>query len=174
MKKIGIISDTHSYWDDRFVTHFTDCDEIWHAGDIGNPGVIDRLQAIAPVRAVYGNADGGDLRLRFKEMEIFECEGVKVVMTHIGGYPGKYAPGIRNRLELSKPKLMVCGHSHILKVVPDRSLGVLVLNPGAAGIQGWQRVRTLLTITLDEGNVTHCQVIELADDRMQRQGKILY
>ena len=113
-------------------------------------------------RAVCGNVDGASLRRRYKEMEIFEVEGVKVVMTHIGGYPGKYAQGIRQRLELSRPKLFVCGHSHILKVMPDRSLGCLVVNPGAAGVQGWQVVRTLVTLTLDQGNITHAQVIELA------------
>lgn len=168
MKKIGIISDTHSYWDDRFVQHFADCDEIWHAGDIGNEVVIDRLAGVTPVlRAVWGNADGHELRRRFKETEIFETEGVKVVMTHIGGYPGRYAPGIRSRLELSRPQVFVCGHSHILKVIPDRSLGVLVVNPGAAGRQGWQKVRTLITLTLDQGRVTHAQVIELDDSHLK-------
>ena len=169
MKKIGIISDTHSYWDDRFAQYFADCDEIWHAGDIGNDDIADRQEQIAPVfRAVWGNADGQTLRRRFKEMEIFETEGVKVVLTHIGGYPGKYAPGIRSRLELSRPKVFVCGHSHILKVIPDRSLGVLVINPGAAGRQGWQKVRTLITLTLDSGNVTHAQVIELDDSTFKK------
>lgn len=174
MKKIGIISDTHSWWDDRYEQYFADCDEIWHAGDIGSEQLLDRLTTLAPVvRAVYGNADGGNLRKRLKEMEIFETEGVKVVLTHIGGYPGKYAPGIRSRLQLSRPKVFVCGHSHILKVMPDRSLQVLVINPGAAGRQGWQRVRTLLTLTLDEGNVTHCQVIELGEDKNNIQGHAL-
>ena len=165
MKKIGIISDTHSLWDDRYAKHFVDCDEIWHAGDIGNEEVADRLEAITPVlRAVYGNADGAELRRRFKPMETFTTEGVKVVLTHIGGYPGKYAPGIRARLELAQPKLFVCGHSHILKVIPDRSLGLLTINPGAAGRQGWQKVRTLITLTLDAGTIASCQVIELADE----------
>lgn len=174
MKKIGLISDTHSWWDDRYAQYFADCDEVWHAGDIGNEEILTRLEAIVPVvRAVYGNADGGQLRKRLKEMEIFETEGVKVVMTHIGGYPGKYAPGMRSKLQLSRPKLMVCGHSHILKVMPDRSLDVLVVNPGAAGRQGWQRVRTLITLTLDNGSVTHAQVIELADDKQNPQGKVL-
>ncbi|MBQ0068941.1 MAG: metallophosphoesterase family protein, partial [Bacteroidales bacterium] len=158
MKKIGLISDTHSWWDDRYAQSFADCDEVWHAGDIGSEAVLDRLRAIVPmVRAVYGNADGGNLRKTLKEMEIFETEGVKVVLTHIGGYPGKYAPGMRNRLQLSRPKLMVCGHSHILKVMPDRSLAVLVVSPGAAGRQGWQQVRTLITLTLDQGSITLCQ-----------------
>ena len=174
MKKIGILSDTHSYWDDRYVQYFAECDEIWHAGDIGNEAVLDRLCAIGPtVRAVYGNADGGNLRLRPKATEIFTVEGVKVVLTHIGGHPGKYAPGMRDRLLLSQPKVMVCGHSHILQVVNDRALGVLVVNPGAAGRQGWQRVRTLLTLTLDAGTVKHCQVIELGDDKHNPQGGII-
>ena len=163
MKTIGIISDTHCYWDDRYAQHFDGCDEIWHAGDIGNMALIDNIEAIGPkVRAVWGNADGQDLRRRFKETEVFTTEGVKVMMTHIGGYPGRYAPGIKSRLELSRPKLFVCGHSHILKVMPDRSLGCLVVNPGAAGVQGWQVVRTLVTLTLDNGSITHAQVIELA------------
>ncbi len=174
MKKIGIISDTHSWWDDRYTQYFAECDEVWHAGDIGCEAIIDRLQAVVPVvRAVWGNADGQPLRRRLKEMEIFETEGVKVVLTHIGGYPGKYAPGMRNRLQLSRPRLMVCGHSHILKVVPDRMLDVLVINPGAAGRQGWQRVRTLVIITLDQGRITHAQVIELADDKKNPQGQII-
>ena len=113
MKKIGIISDTHSYWDPRYVEHFKDCDEIWHAGDIGNEQVALRLAQLVPTfRAVYGNADGGLLRRDYKALEIFETEGVKVVMTHIGGYPGRYAPGIKSRLELSRPKIFVCGQGH--------------------------------------------------------------
>lgn len=174
MKTIGIISDTHSYWDKRYAEHFTGCDEIWHAGDVGNAKLIDMLAGIAPVlRVVYGNADGGELRRNFKETEIFTTEGVKVVMTHIGGYPGRYAPGIKSRLELSQPKIFVCGHSHILKVIPDRSLGVLTINPGAAGRQGWQKVRTLIKLTLDSGEITGCQVIELADDRNDPQGFVV-
>lgn len=174
MKTIGIISDTHSYWDDRYAVHFADCDEIWHAGDIGNEQVLDRLADVAPVvRAVWGNADGQPLRRRLKETELFTVEGVKVILTHIGGYPGRYAPGIRNRLDLYQPKIFVCGHSHILKVMPDRALGVLVVNPGAAGRQGWQKVRTLLRLTLDNGNIAGCQIIELADDRLHPQGHLL-
>ena len=115
-------------------------------------------RSFVPCAAMWTGQASGD----GSEMEIFEVEGVKVVMTHIGGYPGKYAPGIKSRLELSRPKLFVCGHSHILKVMPDRSLGCLVVNPGAAGVQGWQVVRTLVTLTLDHGNITHAQVIELA------------
>lgn len=163
MIKVGILSDTHSCWDDRYALHFADCDEVWHAGDIGDDSVLTRLEGVAPVvRAVYGNIDGGILRRRLRETEIFTVEGVKVVMTHIGGYPGRYAPGIRQRLLLSRPQLFVCGHSHILKIMPDRGLGCLVVNPGAAGTQGWQRVRTLVTLTLDNGRIEHAQVIELS------------
>lgn len=163
MIKVGILSDTHSCWDDRYALHFADCDEVWHAGDIGDESVLTRLEGVAPVvRAVYGNIDGGILRRRLRETEIFTVEGVKVVMTHIGGYPGRYAPGIRQRLLLSRPQLFVCGHSHILKIMPDRGLGCLVVNPGAAGTQGWQRVRTLVTLTLDSGRIEHAQVIELS------------
>ncbi|MCI6577105.1 MAG: metallophosphoesterase family protein [Bacteroidales bacterium] len=139
-----------------------------------NEQVIDRLAALVPVlRAVWGNADGQNLRRRFKQTEIFEVEGVKVVMTHIGGYPGRYAPGIKQRLTISHPKILVCGHSHILKVIPDRYYSVLTINPGAAGTQGWQKVRTLITLTLDAGVITGCQVIELAPDKEHRFGRIL-
>lgn len=163
MKRIGILSDTHSFWDDKYVQYFTGCDEIWHAGDIGTEDVIDRLEQIAPVRAVYGNCDGGMLRRRFKEVALFSIEGVKVLMTHIGGYPGKYAPGIKALLLKETPNLMVCGHSHILKVIPDGMLNLLHINPGAAGKQGWQVVRTLVKITIDEGTIKDCEVIELGN-----------
>lgn len=161
MKKIGILSDTHSCWDDRFAKYFMDCDEIWHAGDIGDEAVIDRLEQVAPVRAVYGNCDGGMLRRRFKEVECFTVEGVKVWMTHIGGYPGKYAPGVKARLQLTHPNIFISGHSHILKVINDPQLGILHINPGAAGHQGWQTVRTLVILTLDAGDIKDCEVIEL-------------
>ncbi|MGM9803227.1 MAG: metallophosphoesterase family protein [Muribaculaceae bacterium] len=164
MKRIGILSDTHSLWDDRYAKYFAGCDEIWHAGDIGDLTIIDRLAQVAPVvRAVYGNIDSQEARRRFKPMEIFTTDGVKVVMTHIGGYPGRYAPGIKDRLFISSPQLFVAGHSHILKIVPDRTMGLLHINPGAAGKQGWQTVRTLVVITLDCGKVIDADVIELAE-----------
>lgn len=163
MKKIGILSDTHSFWDDKYVQYFNACDEIWHAGDIGNEDVANRLEQIAPLRAVCGNCDGGMLRRRFKEVAIFEIEGVKVLMTHIGGYPGKYAPGIKTLLLEEKPALMVCGHSHILKVMHDRMLNVLHINPGAAGKQGWHVVRTMIILSIDNGVIKDCEVIELAN-----------
>lgn len=161
MKRIGILSDTHSCWDDRYAKHFADCDEIWHAGDIGDISVIRRLEEIAPVRAVCGNVDHGEVRRVCPELLQFELEGVKVWMTHIGGYPGRYAPGVKKLLREERIKLMVDGHSHILKVVPDPELGLLHVNPGAAGQQGWQRVRTLVKLTLDSGDIRDLDVITL-------------
>lgn len=163
MKRIGILSDTHGWWDDRYVQYFKDCDEIWHAGDIGSEELIDRLSAIAPVRAVCGNIDGAALRRRFKEVEIFTVEGVKVLMTHIGGYPGRYAQGIKAMLLAEQPQLFVAGHSHILKVVNDKWLGLLHINPGAAGKQEWQTVRTLVLLTIDNGTFADCEVVELGN-----------
>lgn len=161
MKRIGILSDTHSCWDDRYAKHFADCDEIWHAGDIGDISIIRRLEEIAPVRAVCGNVDHGEVRRICPELMQFELEGVKVWMTHIGGYPGRYAPGVKKLLREGGIKLMVDGHSHILKVVPDPELGLLHVNPGAAGQQGWQRVRTLVKLTLDSGDIRNLDVITL-------------
>ena len=170
MKRIGILSDTHSLWDDRYAKYFSGCDEIWHAGDIGDLTIIDRLEKVAPVvRAVYGNIDSQEARRRFKEMEIFTTDGVKVVMTHIGGYPGRYAPGIRNRLDLSAPNVFVSGHSHILKIMPDREFNLIHINAGAAGKQGWQTVRTLVIITINNGAVTDAEVIELADEKVKQK-----
>lgn len=164
MKRIGILSDTHSCWDDRYAKHFAQCDEIWHAGDIGDISIIEQLEAIVPtVRAVYGNIDHGQVCRRCKEVEIFEVEGVKVFMTHIGGYPGKYSPGLAKILVEENIKLFISGHSHILKVKADPRLGLLHVNPGAAGYHGWQKVRTLVRLILDNGNITDLEVIELAN-----------
>lgn len=168
MKKIGILSDTHSCWDDRYARHFSDCDEIWHAGDVGDLSVIERLREVCPtVRAVSGNIDSGDVRRLCPEMMLFDCEGVRVCLTHIGGYPGRYSPGIRRTLADNRVRLMVCGHSHILKVKPDPELNLLHINPGAAGHHGWQKVRTLIKIELSEGNITSCDVIELGKLRLR-------
>ena len=142
--------------------YFSNCDEIWHAGDIGNDDVADRLEGIAPLRAVCGNCDGGMLRRRFKEVAVFEIDGIKVLMTHIGGYPGKYAPGIKTLLQKEEPQLMVSGHSHILKVMHDKMFNLLHIHPGAAGKQGWHVVRTLVILTIDNGTIKDCEVIELA------------
>lgn len=162
MKKIGILSDTHSCWDDRYAAHFRDCDEIWHAGDVGDIDIIRRLEQVCPVvRAVRGNIDHGDVCRRCPESLEFTVEGVSVFITHIGGYPGRYAPGVRQHLGHSGPRIMVAGHSHILKVMPDRELNLLHINPGAAGYHGWQKQRTLVRLTLDAGTIAGLEVIEL-------------
>jgi putative phosphoesterase len=161
MKKIGIISDTHGYWDDRYAQYFKGCDEIWHAGDIGDYGIIERLEDIAPVRAVIGNTDHGYVRRKCSELEEFKIEDVKVLMTHIGGYPGRWSPGMKSLLKDDKVDLMVDGHSHILKIMRDPELGLLHINPGAAGLQGWQKKRTLVRISIDGKEIKDCEVIEL-------------
>lgn len=158
---VGILSDTHSCWDERFVTHLSDCDEIWHAGDIGDPSVLDRLEALAPVRAVCGNIDHGELRRRCPDIQDFTIGGLHVLMTHIGGYPGKYAPGLERILKERKINLMISGHSHILKVIPDKTLGLLHINPGAAGWHGWQRERTLIKLVIKDGTPSELEVVTL-------------
>ena len=162
MKRIGILSDTHSCWDDRYLLHFADCDEIWHAGDIGSPLIIDRLAEHCTVRAVCGNIDGRELSLRFDDLLHFKVEECNVMMTHIGGYPGKYYPGIRKELYDARPNLFVAGHSHILKVMYDDALECLHINPGAAGKQGWQAVRTLVKLTIDGKEIKDLEVVELS------------
>lgn len=163
MKRIGIISDTHGYWDTKYPEYFAGCDEVWHAGDVGNYEIIEQLSdGERVVRAVYGNTDHGEVRRRCKEMEIFEIDGVKVLLVHIGGYPGHWAQGIRTLINDYGIDLVVDGHSHILKIVRDPSSGVLVINPGAAGKQGWHNKRTLIRLTIDAGRVKDCEVIELA------------
>ncbi len=149
MKTIGILSDTHGHWDDRYAKHFANCDEIWHA-------------AIAPVRAVAGNIDGQPMRRILGVWRDWETDGVSVSMTHIGGYPGKYAPGVKFKLEVKRPQIFVDGHSHILKVMYNRQLGLLHINPGAAGVYGWQAVRTLIRLTVDNGTIKDLEIIELA------------
>lgn len=161
MKRIGLLSDTHAWWDDRYLTHFEPCDEIWHAGDIGSLQLAERLRAFRPLRAVHGNVDGSDLRRLFPERLRWTCEGADVLMTHIGGYPGRYAPGIRPLLLARPPRLFITGHSHILKVMHDPLLNLLHINPGAAGLQGWHRVRTLVRFTIDEGALRDLEVIEM-------------
>ena len=162
MKRIGILSDTHSYWDDKYLIHFADCDEIWHAGDIGSEVIIDQLEAFRPVRAVYGNIDGAQMRRRFKETLRFGIEDCEVVMKHIGGYPGRYDASIRKELYENPPQLFVSGHSHILKVIFDNKLNCLHINPGAAGKQGWQLQRTLVKVTIDGNTFKDLEIIELA------------
>lgn len=163
MKRIGIISDTHGKWDDRFAQYFSDCDEVWHAGDVGDYAIVERLQDVVPVvRAVSGNIDHGMVRRKCRELEIFQVEGVKVLLTHIGGYPGKWSPGMKRLLKEEGITLMVDGHSHILKVIYDRELQLLHVNPGAAGLAGWHKVRTLVKLTIDGTDMKDCEIIELA------------
>lgn len=162
MRRIGILSDTHGFWDDRYLTHFADCDEIWHAGDIGSEVLIEQLEKFRPVRAVYGNIDGGLLRHKYSETLRFKIEDCEVLMKHIGGYPGRYDASVRKSLYERPPQLFVSGHSHILKVMFDKTLGCLHINPGAAGRQGWQRVRTLVKVTIDGNKFKDLEVIELA------------
>lgn len=169
MKKIGILSDTHSCWDDRFARHFAGCDEVWHAGDIGDAGTLRKLHEIAPVvRAVRGNIDHGEVARYCRDVEIFDVEDVRVLLTHIGGYPGRYAPGIPRLIVNNGIKLMVDGHSHILKVMYDKEYGVLHINPGAAGHQGWQRERTLVRLVIDGAEMRDLEVIELGKMKMNR------
>ena len=161
MKRIGLLSDTHAYWDERYAKYFSECDEIWHAGDIGSMELVMRLQEIAPLRAVHGNIDGGDIRRMFPEKLRWTCEGADVLMTHIGGYPGKYDPRIRQQLYARPPQLFISGHSHILKIQFDPQLQLLHINPGAAGLQGWQTVRTLVRFSVEEGKFKDLEVIEI-------------
>ncbi len=161
MKKIGIISDTHGWWDDQYLKYFESCDEIWHAGDIGSTELAMRLQEFRPLRAVYGNCDGGDLRRLYTERLRWTCEGASVLMTHIGGYPGRYEPSIYPQLYNNPPSLFISGHSHILKVEYDQHLHLLHINPGAAGLQGWHQVRTLVRLTADEGKFRDLEIIEI-------------
>ena len=161
MKRIGLLSDTHGWWDDRFLTHFADCDEIWHAGDIGSEIIIRQLEAHCPVRAVCGNIDGRELSIRFDDVLKFKVEECNVIMTHIGGYPGKYDPHIKKDLYHERPQLFISGHSHILKVMYDNIVGCLHINPGAAGRQGWQQVRTLVKFVIDGKEIKDLEVIEL-------------
>ena len=161
MKRIGIISDTHGNWDDRYTRHFSDCDEIWHAGDVGDYSIIGRLSEICRVRAVCGNIDHGETRRKLRETEIFDCEQVRVLLTHVGGYPGKWARGLERLLKDYEIRLAVDGHSHILKIMYDQGLGILSVNPGAAGLQGWHSVRTLVKLTVDGAEMRDCEVIEL-------------
>lgn len=162
MTRIGLISDTHSYLDDAVFNHFEKCDEIWHAGDFGDIKVANALQEFKPLRGVYGNIDGRDIRSVYPENLKFNCEDVKVWMTHIGGYPGKYDQRIKADIHREQPDLFICGHSHILKVMFDKNIACLHLNPGAAGKYGWHKVRTLLRFCISEEKILNLEVIELA------------
>lgn len=163
MTRIGLISDTHGFLDDQVFRYFRDCDEIWHAGDFGMISLAEELTAKSglPVKGVYGNIDGYDVRSVYPERLFWECEHVKVFMTHIGGHPARYAPGIKQLITENQPKLFISGHSHILKVIYDDKLKCLHINPGAAGKQGWHLMRTIITFAIDGNNILDCKVIEL-------------
>ena len=161
MTRIGLISDTHGYLDDAVFKHFENCDEIWHAGDFGNIELANELAAFKPLKGVYGNIDGYDVRSVYPAQSVWTCEEVTVLMTHIGGYPNRYAPGIKDELTRHAARLFIAGHSHILKVIYDHSLECLHMNPGAAGRQGWHRVRTVLRFTIDGSRIQDCEVVEL-------------
>ncbi len=160
---IGLLSDTHSFLDERIFPYFEACDEIWHAGDFGSMEVIDRLRAFKPLRGVYGNIDDRKIQAEMPLDLRFECEGVPVFMTHIGGYPGRYNPRVRKILEENPPVdgLFISGHSHILKVMPDKALHFLHINPGACGNEGWHQVKTIVRFRLEAGKIDQLEVIEL-------------
>lgn len=161
MTRIGLISDTHGFLHPDVFEYFQDRDEIWHAGDFGGD-VADQLAAFKPLRGVYGNIDSPAIRRRFPEQQVFQCEGIKVLMRHIGGYPPKYNPETKKQLQIHRPQLFIDGHSHILKVMFDDVLQCLHINPGAAGRQGWHQVKTIVTLEIDGSDMRNCQVIELS------------
>ena len=161
MTRIGLISDTHNYLDESVFEHFKDCDEIWHGGDFGTVEIANRLKEFKPFKGVYGNIDGMDIRKEYPEQLVFMCEGVKILIRHIGGYPPKYNPETKKEMLIHMPQLFISGHSHILKVMYDNKLNCLHMNPGAAGKQGWHKVRTLLRFNIDGTEMKDCEVIEL-------------
>ncbi len=159
--KIGLLSDTHSYIDEKVIAFFEDCDEIWHAGDIGDYSVIEALKSKAIVRAVYGNIDNHEMRLTYPEYQIFSIEDYKIVMTHIGGYPKKYAPNIKKILLKEQANLFISGHSHILKVINDSRLGLLHINPGAYGKSGFHKFRTAVRFVIKNGKISDFEILEI-------------
>jgi len=161
MKKIVLLSDTHGFMDERFLPHFMGADEIWHAGDIGEGGILEQLATYAPVKAVYGNIDGHPLRHELPEWLEWETEQVKILMTHIGGRPPKFVGTVKERIAEAKPTIFVCGHSHILLVQFHAGLNCLHLNPGAAGRTGWHKVQTLLKFCIDGNDIKQMEVVEL-------------
>lgn len=161
MKKIGLLSDTHSFLNNKLFKFFENCDEIWHCGDIGDIKVLNELENFKPVRAVYGNIDGYEIRYKLSENLHFEYEGMKVWLTHIGGYPGRYDKRVYRKIHSTPPDLFICGHSHILKVIYDKNLKLLHINPGAAGNYGQQKVPTAIRFNIHNGRVEDLEIIEL-------------
>ena len=162
-KKILLISDTHNYLDPKLIKHIEAADEVWHAGDIGSEGLCMEIKKLKPLKAVFGNADGQDIRTIYPENLFFKCEGLQVFMTHIGGYPGKYPAKIKQQLIQSKPGLFICGHSHILKVIYDNELNLLQMNPGACGAHGFHKVKTALRFEVVAAEIKNLAVIELGN-----------
>lgn len=160
MKKILLISDSHSWLDTKLIKYINECDEVWHAGDIGNIGFCNFVVNIKPFKAVYGNIDGQEIRSQFEENACFICEEVRVVMTHIGGSPGKYPTRVKDLLSLHQPQLFITGHSHILKVIYDQQFKCLHLNPGACGIQGFHQIKTALRFEIDGSQIKNLNIIE--------------
>jgi len=163
MTRIGLISDTHGYLDEKAFEHFKNCDEIWHAGDFGAMEIAESLAARSGLTGtgVYGNIDGYDIRSVYPEKLVWKCEEVNVFMIHIGGHPARYAPGVKQQLIENKAGLFISGHSHILKVIYDNKINCLHINPGAAGNQGWHTVRTIIRFAVDGTEIKDCEVIEL-------------
>lgn len=167
--KIGLISDTHGWLDEEVFEHFTTCDEIWHAGDIGNEEILDQLEAFKPTVSVYGNIDGLNLRKRIPVSVRLERGGVDIFMTHIGGAPGRLAIPVRAQIESDQPDIFICGHSHILKIVRDPIYPKMIhINPGAAGKQGFQTVRTIVRFDVESGQIDNVEVIHLGDSIQNR------
>ncbi|QLE01690.1 metallophosphoesterase family protein [Galbibacter sp. BG1] len=161
MRKILLLSDTHSFLDDKILKYVHQADEVWHAGDIGDLEVTDSIKKLKPLKGVYGNIDNDQVRLEFPENNRFYCEGVDVWITHIGGYPNRYDKRIRDEIRQNPPKLFISGHSHILKVMWDKKLNLLHMNPGAAGKHGFHKVRTMLRFVIDNENIKDLEIIEL-------------
>lgn len=160
MTKILLLSDTHSYFGEDILKYVKQSDEVWHAGDIGDLKVTDEIRALKPLRAVFGNIDNAEARVEFPEHNIFKCENVNVWITHIGGYPGRYNPALRETIKQNPPNLFISGHSHILKVMPDKKLNLLHMNPGAIGKHGFHKVRTMLRFQIDDDKISNLEVIE--------------
>jgi len=161
MKKILLLSDTHGHVDDHMMKYVKESDEVWHAGDIGTTQVTDTISSLKPLRAVFGNIDNHELQLSFPEELLFECEDINIYMTHIGGRPGRYAKGISKKIKSIKPKIFICGHSHILKIQYDKVNQLLFINPGAIGKHGFHKVRTMVRFEIDKSDIKNMEVIEV-------------
>ena len=171
--RIGLISDTHGFLDDVVFSSFAECDEIWHAGDFGPVELLHRLKAFKPVRGVFGNIDGDRVRSELTRDLTWDCDGVRVYMTHIGGHPGHYDARARRELDVVKPGLFICGHTHVVRVMRDPTLGLLHLNPGASGHQGWHTSRTILRFTVEASVIGGVELIELGPRGQGRAPAIL-